>query len=430
MNIDNLHNKDPNDTIALEDARRLYERAMKEQLLSTYKFPTKPSSDGYYHIYIEDDTKRSGRRSVKAKTIERLKEKVYSIDRGVPVEKRKRKTFADVFRLVQDDLLKYTKDKQKLESKKNTVTRREQDFNRFIKGTWFESMYIDNITEGDIERICLYNMERFDLKKHAYMNLRTLLSTTFDRAYCDRLTNENVYKRVNFRHPRLVNMIMPDTDIEDRTYTDEEMRRIIDCIHQKQSEEPSYMPAYALEFQILMGARRGEVSPMKWSDINFQKGYIQIQREVVVVKKSKGINDKYYSKIVDHTKTWKDRRVPIWDDMKEFLIKLRVIHDKYYPESDFLFPADNENGCIHATITYKYFDRIREELGIQVDRKLIRGTHAFRRVRASHFIDSGGSYEMASKLFGNTPQVLRRNYYDNLDMNTAREVLNKKTLIG
>ena len=65
------------DNLAYENARKQYEQMEKQLLLSQYTFPENPSSDGLYHIYVEDSTKPSGRRQIKAKNLDKLKEKVY-----------------------------------------------------------------------------------------------------------------------------------------------------------------------------------------------------------------------------------------------------------------------------------------------------------------------------------------------------------------
>lgn len=53
--------------LSLEDMRKLYEMKEKQTLLEKYNFPDHPSSDGYYHIYVKDDSKKSGRKAIKDK---------------------------------------------------------------------------------------------------------------------------------------------------------------------------------------------------------------------------------------------------------------------------------------------------------------------------------------------------------------------------
>ena len=50
--------------------------------------------------------------------------------------------------------------------------------------------------------------------------------------------------------------------------------------------------------------------------------------------------------------------------------------------------------------------------------------HAFRRNAITQVINqSNGNILMASKLFGNTPAVIKQNYYTGIDLEKAKEVL-------
>lgn len=75
---------------------------MKEQTIEKYSFPVKPSSDGYFHIYLKDPFSKK-RRSVKAKTLDALKEKVYQFENGISGQSRK--TFKKCFEISQTEKL-------------------------------------------------------------------------------------------------------------------------------------------------------------------------------------------------------------------------------------------------------------------------------------------------------------------------------------
>ena len=70
------------DSISLRDARELYMNLEKQEILSKYSFPSKPSKDGYYRIYVPDASKKAGRSQLFAKSIADLEEKVYSFEKG------------------------------------------------------------------------------------------------------------------------------------------------------------------------------------------------------------------------------------------------------------------------------------------------------------------------------------------------------------
>lgn len=68
--------------ISVEDVRKMYVDMEKEILLAKYKFPTQKSSDNNYHLWVADPSKKAGRRQLKAKTIDDLKQKAYLHEKG------------------------------------------------------------------------------------------------------------------------------------------------------------------------------------------------------------------------------------------------------------------------------------------------------------------------------------------------------------
>ena len=73
--------------------------------------------------------------------------------------------------------------------------------------------------------------------------------------------------------------------------------------------------------------------------------------------------------------------------------------------------------------------RICKKLGIRICRDEIKGTHPFRRNAITDVVNaSGGNIVLASSLFGNSPEVARKNYYTGIDLNVATETLNKRNL--
>lgn len=70
-----------------------------------------------------------------------------------------------------------------------------------------------------------------------------------------------------------------------------------------------------------------------------------------------------------------------------------------------------------------------ERLDIEIDKDFIKGTHSFRRNAVTDVVNStGGNVIMASQLFGNSPDVAKKNYYTGTDMKNAVDVLNQRKL--
>ena len=318
--------------LSLEDLRELYKEMEKEQILSSYTFPAKPSSDGYYHVYLPA---AGGRKQIKAKNLEKLKEKVYEYEKGVNGSTRK--TFKDVFEAAQQEKLVYVKDEEKLVSVNNTICTVRSNYKRFFEGTAFETMFIDEISKTDIEKHCFAVLKKMDLKKRAFMNMRNILSSAFKLAYEQYWIFDNPYTRIDFK--KYNDMLARDTAVHMRVHSSEDIDRMLDFLHQKQAAKPWYIPAYALELQIIMGLRRGEIAPLRWSDV--KKNSIRICREQLTDKSNKGFV------IVDHTKAYKDREFPLTTTLSEFITRLRAVHDEFYPTSPYLFPDVSQKKQSH-----------------------------------------------------------------------------------
>lgn len=402
-------------TLSLEDLRKWYQKMEKEQILSSYTFPAKPSSDGYYHVYL---SAAGGRKQIKAKNLEKLKEKVYEYEKGVNGSCRK--TFKDAFEAVLLEKTRYIKDPEKLISTMNTINVARSNYKRFFGDTEFENMHIDDITKVDIEKLCFTTLEQNDLKKKAFMNMRNILSSTFKLAYEQYWIIDNPYKRIDFK--KFNDMLARDTAVHLRVHSTEDVERMLDFLHEKQSQKPGYIPAYALELQIIMGLRRGEVAPMMWSDISGNS--IRISKEQITDKSNKDLV------IVYHTKTYKDREFPITSDISDFIDRLKAACDRFYPASPYLFPDDSKkNGVISNKVVYRLYERMCKKLDIEISREFTRGPHSFRRNGITRICNaSGGNIYLASVLYGNSPQSASRHYYTGIDLSEAKALLEGNNL--
>lgn len=327
--------------------------------------------------------------------------------------------FCDCFEIVVSEKLRYVKNGEKRLSIQNTVGKLRSEYRRYFEGTAFEQKYIDEITKKDVENICFANLERYELRKKAFLGMRGILKSVFVLAYGEYWTTDNVYMRVDFK--KFNDMISAAVPVEMRVHSDDTIERIMDYIAEKHQKAPKYLPAYALELQIIMGLRRGEVPPLMWSDV--KEDCILISKEQITVKKSDR-NEKEYFCIVHHSKTYKDRKYPLTSDLQAFLDRLRAVHEKYGIKSPYLFPADSETGVITNNTVYEFYRRMCRALEIPISRDTVKGTHSFRRNAITKAVNSsGGNVLLASQLFGNSPEVAEANYYTGLDMAEAKEIL-------
>ncbi len=410
--------------LELENARELKMQELKQIerdiVLSRYTFPKKPCKDGYYRMAVEDRTSPKGKKQLFAKSIGELAEKVYQHEREK--NKRGKRTFEEVFEELIAERLRRTKNQEKLLSKQNTINKWRQDFKRYYIGTSFISMYVDEITVNHLEDVAEYNLNRYDLNKKAFENMLTIPRMVLRFAFTKYYTNENVYLRLDRK--QFSDMVVDTVPIEQRAYSDEELLMILDAVHDYQQKKPDYIVPYALELQILTACRRGEIPPLMWSDVNGDD--IIISKEQLTVRKTQEC--KQHCKIVHHTKNYKNRTFPITDDVEDLLKRLKAVHVKNQLNSLYLFPADTPTGVISNCVVYKFYEKITTRLGIK-KYGVVTGPHSFRRNAITNIVNAtNGDLELASRLYGNTPNVAKQNYLTGVDRTQALSALNASSI--
>lgn len=370
------------DNLTSLDAREICKMIEKKEILSKYTFPAKASKDGYFRIYVNDSSYKSGRKQIAAKSLEELKDKVYQHECGITDASSK--SFKYIFELTQKEKLKYVKDKEKKLSLTNTIERIQRDYNRFFAGTDFEKIKIYEITNKDSEY----------------------------------LIKDNPYDRVNFK--KFKDMFIKNVPIEDRMHSDEELFRMIDELHCKQQERPKYSSYWAMEFQILTGTRRGEIPPLTWEHIKEQ--YLIIEQSQITTGNT--------MHIVSHTKNYAKRRFPITDELNDFLKRLKERNEVYFPKSNFLFPANNELGTITNRTVYDVYVKLCKKLDIPRIKGIIRGPHSFRRNIITFITNAtNGNIQMAASLCGNHTEVAQKNYYTGPDLESSKNILDMRNKV-
>ena len=76
------------------------------------------------------------------------------------------------------------------------------------------------------------------------------------------------------------------------------------------------------------------------------------------------------------------------------------------------------------------YGRMCRNLGIEISREYTKEPHSFRRNGITRVCNaSGGNMYLASQLFGNSPQSASRHYYTGIDVNQAKNVLDRVTRV-
>lgn len=405
--------------INIDDVLHKEEEMTKKEFLSQHKYAIKYNvNDNRWHTYVPDETKPHQRRPIAKRKKDDLENYLVQFYKEQQ-EKSVPKTFKLAFEYATEKKLEYVKNPEKLVSRKNTNLKYQSEYKRFIHDTDFENKLMDRISKKDIEQLCLRNLKKYNLKKKAFASLRGILKLAFDYAFNEYWVTDNVYQRVDFS--QFDDMLNADTPIDLRVHTQEEITTIINELHRRQQIRPKASSSWALELQLIIGARRGEIPPLEFSDLT--DDYLLISKEQLLE------DNKYV--IVNHTKTGQDRKFPYANDLNAFLERLKARDNKYYPNSKYLFPNATGNAPITGNAIYMEYRNVCNKLEIEINKEVRKGPHSFRRNAITHVVNAtNGNTILASSLFGNSPEVIQKNYFTGINFDIAKEALNKRQLIS
>jgi integrase len=138
--------------------------------------------------------------------------------------------------------------------------------------------------------------------------------------------------------------------------------------------------ANAVRFQLLTGARLGEVFKARWSDIDFERGV--------------------WTEPSHHTKQKQTEHVPLSGPALALLVDMR---EKANPAEANLFPGNTTGRPLQDIKKFWKVVTAQAEIG---DYRL----HDNRHTHASHLVSSGLSLEIVGRLLGHTNPTTTRRY--------------------
>lgn len=400
----------------------------KKQILAKYdgRWPEKPCSDGRYSIKVSDKTTKGGRRSIKARTLEELKDKVLKFELEYNEE-----TFEEVFLKCEDEEIRLANCGTRRESQLSTVTRNHQIYMRFFSGTSFSKLPIKTISNSTIDEFALSIKEKEpDLKQSAFNGFTSLLSKVFNYAEYTHKIATNPYNRHSLVLKRLREGCTPLVNPKERELSNDELKNILQYIREKEVENPSYMPSYGIELAMYLGLRRGEIPALRWGDIDKDNMCIHIQREQTPIRGKEGREtDKNGHPITmviqERTKTNISRTIPIdFESMKDLLLRLKVVHDEYYPNSPYLLPDPSQStGVITNNTLTRLFEKAFKACCTPRSKEIRMGLTSLRRKMITDITNYSGSQKLASDLAGNSVPVAVKHYTSSSDMKVCNDAL-------
>ena len=388
-----------NNIIDIAYVQEQIEMKRKEEYLSKHPYKVWEGNDGYWRTYIPGNNGK--RKLVKKKDRQ-------SIDNVIVeyLDKQGCDTFKERYFI-------WVERQKAIGRSDNTISKYESDYKRFFENDEFENMDIASITE---EHICQLFKRILGCKSIPYRALKSAfgyINGVFEKSIMDKKIQHNPCKYVDLPLFKQYCAQPKPKTTEQRTLSNNEKKALLSKIRNEGS-----MARYAVELSLYTGMRVGELSGLKWEDIDFNKETITICRSEKYNRKKK----EYY---ISTTKNDKIRTIPMTKEMKDLLLRVKTKEIQCGYLTEFVF--SNENGRIHArTIS----DCARNNT-MTVEFTKPKSIHAIRRTLNSNLKCMGVPTPVAASILGHVERVNEENYtYDVSSIDVKRDYIEKASKIS
>ena len=384
-----------NGIIDIYTIQKQIEMNERKRYLEMHKSKIWLSTDEKWYTFVPDATKAKGKRLVKRKTEEEIKDFLVDFYKEYEEPQTIKKTYEE-----------WISKKLKFEEiSKQTVDRYNLDFYKYFSD--YLEKDIRRVTEDFLDDFIIENIKKYNMKVKAWSNLRTIIRGLFLFAKKKGYTKINIINY--FDELELSRKIFNHEKKKDENviFTQKEVNAIINHI-----SKSNKLNDFAILFAIYTGMRVGEILALRWEDI--KDGYIHVNRTQIRYHDEYG---RVIHEIRDFPKTEAGiRDVVIVPELESVIKALRKVN----PFTEYLFEKNDK--CIHkhsvCTRLYYLCDKF------QFPRK---GMHSLRRFYATKLINAGVEEIVIISQMGHTNYNTTKSYYykNNLEKKEITEAISK-----
>lgn len=363
------------------------------------------SGDRYSIIYKK--TFQGKRLEVRGKTVNEVTRKMKQKETELLERGKARSSKATLYEAMMDWLFL----SKKPELKPTSFDRLETTIKNQIGGTELGKLRYQQITNKDIQ-------ELLNELNHQNKSWSTIKKTydALNNFYRDMMLENHIKNNPMLTVRMLIreNINKPTKEIE--FLKDDEIDRFVkEATRLTLDEKPVYPNGFGYASIIFTGIRAGEMSALRWGDIDFEADNIKINKNVELVKnrdfdesnkddmKKKKIPR--YKYIESTTKTRYVRDVSMNTRAKK-LLKQQYMYSKHTEPTDYVIPTRNGNPNTPGNIG-KTIGIIEKNAGIPVASD---GVHVLRHTCASMMFRNGEEVEKIAHMLGNSREVCETVY--------------------
>lgn len=367
------------------------EMTKKEKILKEHSQSIWLGKDGYWHTYIIVNEKR---KHIKKKNKDDLEAAI--------VDNAKQ---GDQF-LFKHRYEVWVQRQEKCGRSPNTIYKYKADYKRFFENTPFEKRDVRYITEETISEHLTAILTNKEIPYRALKGAFGYLRGVFEKCRTDKLVKENPCDYVDLPIFQKLCTEPRKKTAKERTVSNEEKNALIYKFRRRPTVEKC-----AIEFAFYTGMRAGELSGLRWCDIDFKGKLIHIHA-------SEKLNMMTGEYTIECTKNGKERYIPLTGDMERVLKMTYELEEKNHWVTEFVFSGPH--GRIHA----KYISNSATKNTSTREFSCSKGVHALRRTLNSNMRCNGVSATVAAALLGHSEKVNEYNYtYDMSDMATKKSCI-------
>lgn len=389
-----------NGMIDMNTIQTQIEMKTTKEYLEQHTYSIWKGNDGYWHTYLPNSD--GTRKPIKKKSEKDIKETVvqYWKDKYNNTFKERYKTWIER--------------QEACGRSGNTIYKYEKDYERFFAGDLFENMDIRDITEVEISEFIKRLLKRKPIPYKALKAMYGYLKGVFRKAIVDKvIKNDDPCQYVDLPYYKQYCTEPNKKTAAQRTFSNSERKSVLNKVETKET-----VVRYAVGLAMFTGMRVGELAALKWEHVDYNAKHILVCASEKSDRKTGEVK-------ISTTKNDKIRKIPLTDDMKEILDKVKRLEVKNGWLTEFIF--SNETGRVRA----RTISDCARNLTMTAEFSNSKSIHAARRTLNSNMRCDGVSEVVTAAILGNTERVNTEHYtYDVTTNDYKYDVMTKAGKIG